>query len=107
MLLIAALVLLLVLPGPWNVVGAAVCVILFLPELAFWNHKVKGRKAVTGVQTLVGRTATVAKTCRPRGQVRVDGELWEAECAAGADPGAEVRIVAVRRLLLTVEPIGE
>jgi membrane-bound serine protease (ClpP class) len=106
MLLIAALVLLLLLPEPWNVVGAAVCVILFLPELAFWNRKVKHRRAATGVQTLVGRTATVAATCRPRGQVRIDGELWEAVCAAGADPGAGVRILSVDRLVVTVEPIA-
>lgn len=107
MLLIVAFVLLLLLPTPWNVVGAAVAVVLFLPELAFWNRKVKGRKAATGVQTLVGRRATVATTCRPRGQVRIDGELWEAVCAEGADPGARVRIVSVDRLVVTVEPIAE
>lgn len=106
MLLIAALVLLLVLPWPWNIVAAAIAVILFLPELAFWNRKVKGRKAATGVQTLVGRTATVATACRPRGQVRIDGELWEAVCAAGADPGTRVRILSVDRLVLTVEAIA-
>jgi membrane protein implicated in regulation of membrane protease activity len=105
MLLIVAFVLLLLLPTPWNVVGAAVCVILFLPELAFWNRKVKHRRAATGVQTLVGRTATVETTCRPRGQVRIDGELWKAVCDVGADPGTAVRILSVEGLILKVEPI--
>jgi membrane protein implicated in regulation of membrane protease activity len=58
------------------------------------------------VQTLVGRTATVVTTCRPRGQVRIDGEVWKAVCDAGADPGAAVRIVSVEGLILTVEAVA-
>ena len=58
------------------------------------------------MQTLVGRTATVTQACRPRGQVRVGGELWEARCDAGADPGDSVSVIAVERLTLVVEPVA-
>ena len=37
----------------------------------------------------------MTESCRPRGQVRVGGELWQARCDAGADPGAAVRVTAV------------
>jgi membrane-bound serine protease (ClpP class) len=104
MLLVVALVLLLFLPEPWDVVGATVFAVLGVIELFFWNRTVRARRKVVGTQTLVGKTAEVRATCRPRGQVFVEGELWEAECAAGADVGAPVRIVRVDGLTLVVEP---
>jgi membrane protein implicated in regulation of membrane protease activity len=53
---------------------------------------------------LVGRVATVVTACRPNGQVRVRGELWEATCAAGADAGTAVRVQGVEGLTLVVAP---
>src|SRR6266513_1865342 len=50
---------------------------------------------VVGTQTLIGKTAEVRVACRPRGQVFLEGELWEAECAAGADVGSRVRVLGV------------
>ena len=47
--------------------------------------------------------AEVASACRPRGQVRVHGELWEAICAEGADAGEIVRVTSVDGLKLVVE----
>jgi membrane-bound serine protease (ClpP class) len=69
-----------------------------------WNRTVRHRRNVVGKETLIGKTGEVRVACRPRGQVFLDGELWEAECAAGADAGASVRVVGVRRLTLVVEP---
>jgi membrane protein implicated in regulation of membrane protease activity len=103
--LIVGIALLLVLPGPWNWIAAAVCLFGFAGEVGFWNRRVKTRKAATGVQTLVGKIATVTQSCRPRGQVRVAGELWEARCDAGADPGDKVRVADVQGLTLVVEPV--
>jgi len=104
MLLIVALVLLLFLPSPWDVIGATVFLVLFLGELYLWNRTVRGRRKAVGTQTLVGKTAEVRQTCRPRGQVFLEGELWEAECAAGADAGTLVRVLRVNGLMLEVEP---
>jgi len=103
-LLIVALVLLIFLPDPWDVIGAVVFGILGLLELFLWNRTVKGRKKVVGTQTLIGQTAEVRSTCRPHGQVFVGGELWEAECAAGADVGSRVTVRRVRGLTLEVDP---
>ena len=45
MLLLLAFVLLLFLPGPWNVIGFVVALALFIGEVAYWNSTVKGRRA--------------------------------------------------------------
>jgi membrane-bound serine protease (ClpP class) len=105
--LLVGIALLLTLPGPWNVIAFVGCLVGFAGEVGFWNRRVRAREPTTGVQTLVGRTATVTRSCRPRGQVRVRGELWEARCDAGADPGASVRVVGVEGLTLVVEPVAQ
>lgn len=104
MLLVVAVVLFFLLPDPWNVFAAAVFAVLGTIELFLWNRTVRRRRKVVGTQTLVGKTAEVRVACRPRGQVFVAGELWEAECAAGADVGTQVRVRRVRGLTLVVEP---
>ena len=104
MLIIVALILLFVLPGPWNVIVAAVCAVAWLGELYLWNRTVRGRKRVVGAQTLVGMIGQVREPCRPVGQVFVNGELWEARCEDGADPGTAVKVLAVNGLTLEVTP---
>ena len=106
MLIIVAFLLLFLLPTPWNIVGFLVVIPLWLLELHPWNRSMKGRRKVVGAQTLIGREAVVTTACRPRGQVRLDGEFWEARCEAGADEGDTVRIVDRENLALIVEPAG-
>jgi membrane-bound serine protease (ClpP class) len=103
--LILGIVLLIFLPSPWNLVAFTVCLVLFFGELLFWNRTMRGRRKVVGAQTLVGQQAEVLAPCRPTGQVRVGGEIWEARCDAGADTGDTVRVVEVRGLTLLVERV--
>ena len=104
MLIIVTVILLLVLPHPWNVIGAAVCAVAWLGELYLWNRTVRGRRKVVGAQTLVGKLGEVREACRPVGQVFVNGELWRARCEEGADPGMQVKVLAVNGLTLEVQP---
>jgi membrane protein implicated in regulation of membrane protease activity len=104
MLLVVALVVFVLAPDPWNVVLGTVFAVLGLGELFLWNRTVRRRRQVVGTETLIGKTAEVRGACKPHGQVFVGGELWEAECAAGADVGARVRVLGVRELTLVVEP---
>ena len=106
MLIIVAFLLLLLLPTPWNIVGFLVVIPLWILELLAWNRSMKGRRKAVGAQTLLGREAVVMMACRPRGQVRIDGEIWEARCDAGAGEGDTVRIVDRDNLALIVEPTG-
>jgi membrane-bound serine protease (ClpP class) len=97
------LVVLGVVPMPWGlalIVGAA---IVEVAESLFWIWLSKRRRATVGAEALIGETATVVRACRPLGQVRLHGELWQARCDEGADPGDAVRVGALEGLTLVVE----
>jgi membrane protein implicated in regulation of membrane protease activity len=106
MFALVALVLLFLLPSPWNLVGFACALVLFLGELLFWHRRVRGQPKKVGAQILVGRTAMVISTCRPDGQVQVSGEIWAARCPGGADQGETVTVVGRDGLTLVVEVSG-
>ena len=100
----AILLAIFVLPSPWGLVAVLAGLTIDVAETWLWVRHSRRRRAVTGAEGLVGKLATVVEPCRPRGRVRVDGELWSAECDAGADRGDTVRVWAVENLLLWVEP---
>jgi membrane-bound serine protease (ClpP class) len=101
--LLLGIVLLIFVPSPWNLVSFTVCLVLFFGELLFWNRTMRGRRKVVGAQTLVGQEAEVIAPCRPTGQVRIGGELWQARCETGADAGETVRVAGLNGLTLLVE----
>lgn len=105
MLIIVAVVLLLVLPWPWNVVAFVVVTLLWFGELFLWSKTVKHKRRVVGAENLIGKTAEVTEACRPLGQVRLEGEIWEATCQAGAARGDQVRVIGRDELTLVVEPV--
>lgn len=92
-----------VLPSPWGIVAVIAGGVLDVAEsvvLLRWSRR---RRAATGAEALIGRTAVVTTPCRPAGHVRVAGELWAARSAAGADPGDEVVVRGVQGLTLLVD----
>ena len=103
MALAIALVLALVfLPWPWNFVvilgGLAVETI----ELTWGLSLARRWKPKTGAEAMIGEEAEVVVACRPLGEVRVQGELWQARCDEGADVGETVRIERIEGLTLVV-----
>jgi membrane protein implicated in regulation of membrane protease activity len=61
----------------------------------------------SGAAALVGEAGTATEDLNPNGYVRVRGELWHAELAAGVAPvraGSRVRVRSARGLTLTVAP---
>ena len=107
MLILLAVVLLVVLPKPWNLVAFIVMLPLWVLELVFWSRTVRGRRRAVGAQTMIGRYALVISPCRPFGQVRLDGEIWQARCEQGAGSGDTVRVTGIDRLTLVVEPAAQ
>jgi membrane protein implicated in regulation of membrane protease activity len=107
MLIFVAFALLFVLDSPWNYVAFFVLIPLWLLELFGWNRTVKNRRQAVGAETMIGREAVVTTSCKPVGQVRLDGEIWEARCAQGAAEGHRVRIIGRDKLTLVVEPLEE
>jgi membrane protein implicated in regulation of membrane protease activity len=102
--LIAVLIAWFFLPSPWNaivVIGAAVLEVVETGLFIWWS---KRRRAAVGAEALIGKVAVAVGELRPEGQVRVDGELWQARCAAGAAVGTRVVVRGIDGLTLDVDP---
>lgn len=106
MLIFLAIALLLLLDGPWNIVAFVIVTVLWVFELYGWSRTVRKQRKVVGAQNLIGQVAVVTEPCRPLGQVRIDGETWQASCQAGASTGDSVRVIGRDKLTLIVEPAG-
>jgi membrane-bound ClpP family serine protease len=92
-----------VLEEPWDALVVVGALVLEVGEIFFWFWYSKRRRIQAGAETLIGDVGVVAVACRPVGQVRIQGELWEAWCGAGADVGARVRVVGREGLRQEVE----
>ena len=107
MLIIAAFVLLLFVPSPWNLVAFLIAAPLGILELFAWNRTVRHRRKSVGAQNLIGRSAVVVSSCRPDGQVRLDGEIWAARSTTGVSVQESVNVIGRDRLTLIVEPVPD
>lgn len=106
MFLLLALLLLLVLPDPWNVVAALAALAAGGLEVLYFYRRMRHEKVVTGVENLVGAVGKAVEPLQPEGHVRVHGELWEARSPTPIERGARVEVVAVENLTLEVRPAG-
>jgi membrane protein implicated in regulation of membrane protease activity len=105
MLTIVALILALtVLPSPWGWVAVIVAAVIDVVETVVFLWWSKRRKTAVGAETLVGRRAVVVRALAPRGQVKLDGEVWEARAPLEVESGAEVVVTGLDGLVLDVEP---
>ena len=103
MALAIALVLALVfLPWPWNLVVILGGLAFETVELTWGLSLARRWKPKTGAEAMIGQEAEVVAACRPLGEVRVQGELWQARCDEGADVGEAVRIERIDGLTLVV-----
>lgn len=92
-----------VLPQPWGLVAIGVGAALDIAETGaflWWSGR---RKALVGVEALVGKRGVAVGDLWPEGQVRVNGELWKARCEGGCDAGTGVVVTEVDGLTLVVE----
>ena len=98
MLLIAGLVLLFLLPTPWNVIAFLVGLLLWLGEVfAIWRL-VRKKQVQTGARDAGranGHGDRAVPAARP-GAPLGESEIWRARCAEGADAGETVRVVGDR-----------
>ncbi|MGB4292420.1 MAG: nodulation protein NfeD [Bacteroidales bacterium] len=88
----------------WHVilVIAALTVAFFLVAIGF-GIKAQSRKPVTGIEGMTGETGEAISDLEPEGQVRVHGEIWNAECPDGTvSKGSKVIVTGVKNLKLIV-----
>jgi membrane-bound serine protease (ClpP class) len=94
-----------VLPAPWSYAAVVAAAAVEVLEVWFFVWYTRRRRPAVGAEALVGRVAEAVTALRPHGRARLDGELWNARCDAGADEGTAVRVVGVEALVLLVEPV--
>ena len=104
MILIITLILaLLFVPWPWNLVVILIAAAFELSLAVFGIRYSRRRRSTVGVQTLVGTHARALTPLTPRGQVAIEGEIWEARATEPMRAGDTVTITAVDGLTLEVE----
>lgn len=70
--------------------------------------RTRRRPISTGKESMIGATVIASTPLLPDGRVNYGGEDWAAvldDLSTSADPGTELRIVAVEGLLLHVQPV--
>ena len=107
MFLLLALLLLIFLPSPWNVIGGLATVSFGVFEVVYWQRRMRRQKVQTGVENLVGAIGEVTERLAPSGQIRVLGELWRARSSSELPRGSRVRVVALNGLTVEVEAVDE
>jgi membrane-bound serine protease (ClpP class) len=104
MLLILALILALIfLPWPLNFAVILIAGVCEASIAVFGIRYSRRRRARVGVETLIGKTAVAITPLDPDGQVKVNGEIWQAHSEREARVGEMVVIEAVNGLTLEVE----
>ncbi len=92
-------------------IGIAVGLGGFFAVVVRAGLRARNAPVVTGVERLVGAEGVVIEALEPRGQVRVQAEVWTATLATGGTQpvpvGTRVRVLAIRGLSLVVEPTTE
>jgi membrane-bound serine protease (ClpP class) len=69
--------------------------------------KARHNKVITGSSGMLGEIGSAIEPLAPQGKILVRGEYWEAVSTAPVPAGARVRVVAIDKLQLTVEPISD
>lgn len=81
---------------------SAITLLLLSLVVSARRHKVE-----TGVEGMIGVTGSAITELSPEGKVLVRGEYWDAVALRPVAAGARVRITAVDKLKLTVEPVPD
>jgi len=64
-------------------------------------------KVETGSEGMIGQTGSAITELAPEGKVFVHGEYWDAVSLRPAPAGTRIRVTAIDRLKLTVEPVPD
>jgi membrane-bound serine protease (ClpP class) len=98
--------------NPWALVGAVAALGAISITILSFVVRSQRRPVTTGVEGLIGKTATVIVPLAPSGRVRLLGENWAARLAGSlADneapirAGQSVRITGIDGITLIVEPV--
>jgi membrane-bound serine protease (ClpP class) len=69
--------------------------------------RARRNKVETGSEGMIGLTGSAITELSPDGKVFVHGEYWDARALHPVTAGARVRVTAIDKLKLTVEPVQD
>jgi membrane-bound serine protease (ClpP class) len=75
---------------------------VFLLSIAL---RARRQKVETGSEGMIGQTGSVITELAPEGMIFVHGEYWDAISSRPVAVGGRVRVTAIDKLKLTVEPV--
>jgi membrane-bound serine protease (ClpP class) len=88
-----------------TVISVALVVSAVFGIIVYKVAQARRMKVKVGPEQLMGRVGTVTHALTPRGEVRVEGQIWRAETiGAEAKEGEQVEIVNREGLILKVKP---
>jgi membrane-bound serine protease (ClpP class) len=92
----------------WEVIMLVVIIVAgFVIFLLTLGVRAQFRKRTTGSEGIIGEIGTANTDIKPEGGTAfVHGEFWNAISDRVIKKGRKVRVVAVKNMILTVEPIG-
>ncbi len=85
-----------------GVTAATTAFFVFAVGAVFRAHR---RQPATGREGLVGQAGVARTRLNPDGLIFIRGEIWNATCAEGAEPGEQVQVTAVAGLKLKVKKL--
>jgi membrane-bound serine protease (ClpP class) len=77
---------------------------VFLLSLAV---RARRNKVETGGEGMIGETGAAVTELAPEGKILVHGEYWDAVSPRPVAIGGRVRVTAIEKLKLKVEPLAE
>jgi membrane-bound serine protease (ClpP class) len=94
------------LPPTWGIVAVIGAAALELAEIGLYVWYSKRRRATTGAEGLVGAVGVAVAALDPAGQVRIEGELWNAVSTEAVQAGDQVVVERLEDgLTLRVTPV--
>ena len=69
--------------------------------------RARRNKVETGTEGMIGIVGSAVTELAPTGKIFVHGEYWDAVAVQPVTAGARVRVTAIDKLKLTVEPVAE
>ncbi|HEY5614771.1 MAG TPA: nodulation protein NfeD [Bacteroidota bacterium] len=89
----------------WSLILSSVALtVIFFMFVIGYGIKAQRLKPATGKEAFAGEIGEAVTVLNPSGQVRVHGEIWNAESVSGKiTKGAQVKVVSMERLKLRVE----
>ena len=95
-------------PVEGSIAAALFIVALILALIFYEGVKAQFRRVKTGKEALIGAKGIATTDLKPKGEVRVVGEFWEATATDATIPaGQMVEVVSIDGVYLVVKPVEQ